>query len=151
MLKNSRKGFTLIELLIVMAIISVLASILITSFRSSQARARDVARKNDLKEVANALELYYSDYNKYPNTLNWGTEFTDGKTTYFKVLPKDPVDSQYYFYRIVDSPSNQKFQLFTHLENDQDQSIITTPYTCGSISGTMCNFSITSSNTTPTE
>lgn len=172
---NFKKGFTLVELLVVIAILGILVTITLAAFRSSQARGRDAERKSDLKQIASSLELYYSDYGKYPsstgNVINgcpynpsngtatactWGSsEFTDGKTTYFKVLPKDPLSSQLYYYRIVDSGTNQKFQLFAHLENTQDPECLggncstpTVSYSCGT---STCNFSITSANTRPTE
>ncbi len=164
-------GFTLVELLIVMAILGVLVTIGLASFTSSQARGRDTERKSDLKQLASALELFYSDYGQYPDAVGdvlsacpfdsvsttgssctWGaSEFRDSqngntKTTYFKVLPKDPVDNFSYLYR-VDS-TNQKFQLFSFLENTQDPNIIITSQQCGIKT---CNFSITSPNTTPSE
>lgn len=159
------KAFTLVELLVVISIIGVLASIGLVSFRTAQTRSRDAQRKSDLKEISSALELYYSDYGQYPNGINgqiigcpstsqtpctWGTgEFTDEKTIYFKTLPKDKVSGHNYFYRpvAVDS-TNSGFQLYAYLENSEDPSIITTGVSCGSVT---CNFSITSSNTTPFE
>lgn len=139
----------MVELLVVIAILGVLVTIALVSFRSSQARGRDTQRKSDLKQVSSALELYYSDYNKYPDSLTWGSEFTDGSTVYFKVLPIDPSSGQNYLYRLVDSPANQKYQLFARLENAEDPSIITTSYSCGT--SIPCNFSVTSTNTTPSE
>jgi prepilin-type N-terminal cleavage/methylation domain-containing protein len=147
-LRPRRNGFTLVELLVVIAILGVLVTIGLVSFRSSQARGRDAQRKSDLKQIASSLELYFSDYNKYPDALAFGAEFTDGKTVYFKSLPKDPVSELSYLYRVVDSPSNQKFQLFAHLENNKDINLIETTYTCGT---SLCNFSITSANTDPEE
>lgn len=150
-------GFTLIELLVVMAIIGVLVALGAGNFRTAQMRGRDVQRKSDLKNVSNALELYYSDYKKYPNVadldLTLGTaEFTDGKTVYFKTLPKDPSrnGTYSYVYRIVDI-DNQKFQLFAHLENPEDQDLNSdiTVIGCGGVGP--CNFAITSANTSPTE
>lgn len=154
------RGFTLVELLVVISIISVLATVMIASFRSSQARGRDTQRKSDLKQISNALELYYSDYNKYPAStppqgLSWGSELTDGKTIYFKVLPKDPIEAQNYFYRV--DTDRQKFQLYAHLENKEDINCIegncVNPSIPGGVScgAKACNFSITSTNTTPTE
>ncbi|HET7098810.1 MAG TPA: prepilin-type N-terminal cleavage/methylation domain-containing protein [Patescibacteria group bacterium] len=167
-------GFTLVELLIVMAILAVLASIGIVSFRSSQVRGRDAQRKSDLKQIASSLELFYSDYSKYPDAAGgkiqacpynsitksgadclWGSgEFWDGQTLYFKVLPKDPSVSGDYFYRTLDS--GQKFQLFATLENTQDKECLDgdcanspVSYSCGT--GMVCNFAVTSPNTSATE
>lgn len=57
-----KSGFTLIELLVVIAIIAILAAILFPVF----ARAREAARKsncsNNLKELAIALQTYWTDY-----------------------------------------------------------------------------------------
>lgn len=165
---KSKFGFTLVELLIVISIISILVSVIAVSFRSSQAKGRDAERKNALKQIANALELYYSDYGKYPDAsggrivgcngsvCSWGSgTFTDGKTVYFKTLPKDPSVGFNFFYRVPDSPSNQKFQIFARLENNQDQNCLggdcanpPVVYSCGVYT---CNFAITSSNTSPTE
>lgn len=162
-------GFTLVELLVVISIISILASIALVSFRSTQMKGRDAQRKSDLKQMANALELYYSDYGKYPdgtadgkitgcsgNPCTWGTDsFTDGKTVYFKVVPKDPTKGDNYFYRVPDAGANpQKFQIFAHLENTQDSGCIDQNCTAPSVSyscGQICNFAITSPNTTPKE
>jgi general secretion pathway protein G len=174
MIKN-QSGFTLVELLVVMSIIGVLVTIVAGGFRSSQIRGRDAERKADLREIANALELFYSDYGKYPDAsgtqiaacaydpvadsgtaCTWGDdEFTDSKTVYFKELPEDPSSAYDYVYRIVPSSSNQKFQLFARIENTRDPDCVggdcsTSPLTisCGS---EVCNFATTSSNTTALE
>ncbi len=166
--KKLNTGFTLVELLVVIAIIGVLATLITGGFISSQMRGRDTQRKSDLKQLANALELYYGDYGSYPNVSNglvvgcpvlpapanctWGSsEFTDGKTTYMKKAPIDPVSNQKYYYRIVTNSNNKKFQLFAHLENTQDVSLtsVVSGVDCGT--GTACNFAVTSANTSPTE
>jgi prepilin-type N-terminal cleavage/methylation domain-containing protein len=172
------EGFTLVELLVVMAIISILATLIVGGFRSSQIRGRDAERKGDLKQIANSLELFYQDYGKYPaasgtqiagcpynsvtgagTACSWGTsEFrdTDGtatKTIYFKVLPKDPVSGQNYVYKV--SSTGNKFQLYAHLENTQDKNCVndncTTPGITTTCGVSICNFSVTSTNTTATE
>jgi type II secretory pathway pseudopilin PulG len=115
---------------------------------TTQMKGRDAQRKADLKQVSNALELYFSDHGQYPNSIAFGAEFTDSKTVYFKVLPTDPSPNANYVYRLVPSSSNQKYQLFAKLENSQDQDKITTTYSCG---GANCNYAVTSANTSATE
>lgn len=149
--KLNNKAFTLIELLIAMAIMGILATVGLVSFRTAQMRGRDTERKSDLKQISNALELYYSDYGEYyPSNLPWGSEFKDAKgTTYIKIVPEDPGPGTY----IYDfSPLHNKYRLFAHLENTEDKNInadlVSAGVDCG---GVVCNFSITSPNTTPTE
>lgn len=145
--KIFKKGFTLVELLVVMSIIGILASLAVGSFRTAQMRGRDAQRKSDLKQVSNALELYYADYGEYPavNQIVWGNEFSDSKgTVYFKVLPSDPSNSRSYTYTLV-AGSNQKYQLFATLENPEDQDCI---------DGNCLqdpNFAVTSANTSANE
>jgi prepilin-type N-terminal cleavage/methylation domain-containing protein len=61
-----KKGFTLIELLVVVSIISLLSSIVLTSVNNAKARGRDARRKEDFKQMQNALELYYNQNGGYP-------------------------------------------------------------------------------------
>jgi prepilin-type N-terminal cleavage/methylation domain-containing protein len=63
--KNS--GFTLIELLVVVSIISLLSSIIMTSLVKARSKARDAVRISNLQTLSKALELYYSNHNKYPD------------------------------------------------------------------------------------
>ena len=64
--RTSRAGFTLIELLIVIAIIAVLTGLIGSNYLTSRGRARDSERKNTLRQIQNALELYNHDNGKYP-------------------------------------------------------------------------------------
>jgi len=176
-----KKGFTLVELLVVMAIIAILATLIVGGFRSSQMRGRDAERKSDLKQISSALEIFYSDYGKYPpasgtqvaacsynpgtgaaGACTWGTgEFKDvdgsgnTKTTYFKTIPKDPASGQTYVYKV--SGTQNKYQLYAHLENTQDKNCIggncvVVPGITDTCGGTLvCNFAVTSVNTTATE
>ncbi len=61
-----RRGFTLIELLIVVAIIAILAAIAVPNFLEAQTRAKVSRVYSDMRTLANALELYYSDHQAYP-------------------------------------------------------------------------------------
>ena len=164
MKNKTTKAFTLVELLVVISILGVLATLVAGNYRSAKFRGNDAKRKSDLKQIAIALEAFMNDYGVYPSAstykimacpystgvCDWGVageEFTDGKTIYFKELPADPSTKQNYVYRLV---SNQKFQLFTKLENTKDKDIISTVYNCGT-GANSCNYAVTSSNTAPSE
>jgi len=60
-----KQGFTLIELLVVIAIIGILAAMLFPVF----ARARESARKTqclaNVKNIAMAFQIYFTDYDRY--------------------------------------------------------------------------------------
>lgn len=164
---NLNKAFTLVELLIAIAILGILSTIALGSFQTAQLRGRDAKRKSDLKQITNAIELFYQDYGMYPpssgtqvaacpftpptgpgSICTWGSsEVTDGKTSYLKIIPKDP-GSGSYIYKV--SSTGRQYQLYAYLENTQDKNInLGITVSCGS--GLTCNFSITSPNTTPTE
>ncbi len=162
MKKRYKLGFTLIELLVVMAILGILATISLVTFRTTQMRSRDAQRKSDLKQTANALEIFYNDYERYPSAsidgkimacpsstvpatgCSWDNDdiFTDNKTTYLKSMAEDPSGGFNYYYEVFDN--NQGYRLFAHLENTQDSDIDTTiSKPCGA---SICNFSVESSN-----
>lgn len=73
MVRRKSKGFTLIELLVVISIISFLSSIVFASVGSSQNRARDAKRIQNIKAVQIALELYHSTNKVYPATGGFST------------------------------------------------------------------------------
>lgn len=63
MIRNSKKSkaFTLVELLVVVIIISILATIAITSYNGAQRVARDNKRKADLQTIGSAYLIEYQD------------------------------------------------------------------------------------------
>ncbi len=67
-MKLKQKGFTLIELLVVISIIGLIASVALVALNSARMKARDARRKSDLRQIANALELYLDKNGSYPNT-----------------------------------------------------------------------------------
>ncbi|MFH1522591.1 MAG: type II secretion system protein [Patescibacteria group bacterium] len=75
--KNSKsnklkRGFTLIELLVVISIIGLLSSMAFYAFNASRMKARDVKRISDMNQIRIALELYYDEFNQYPDNTDSG-------------------------------------------------------------------------------
>jgi prepilin-type N-terminal cleavage/methylation domain-containing protein len=65
MQKNS-SAFTLIELLVVIAIIAILIGLLFPAFHAVQDQAKRTQAKNDLTQIVNAVNAYYTEYGRYP-------------------------------------------------------------------------------------
>lgn len=93
-MRRSTSAFTLIELLIVVAIIGILAAIAVPNFLNAQTRATISRCMADIKAIANALEMYHSDRNNYPEGRgNWAIFGLNKLTTpiaYIATVPQDP-------------------------------------------------------------
>jgi prepilin-type N-terminal cleavage/methylation domain-containing protein/prepilin-type processing-associated H-X9-DG protein len=61
--ENRIRAFSLIELLVVMAVIAILASLLLPSLSSAQAKGRQVACLNNLRQLQLGWTMYLSDHN----------------------------------------------------------------------------------------
>jgi len=81
-----QKGFTLIELIVVVTIIGILAGVAISNVKWAQQKAREAALRHDLFEIRKAIDDYYADKQKYPDSLQ--TLVSD---KYLRKLPPDPI------------------------------------------------------------
>ena len=79
-------GFTLIELLVVMAIIAILVSIATPRYFNSVEKSKEVVLKEDLSTMRDAIDKYYGDSGKYPDSLD---DLVTKK--YLRKLPVDPI------------------------------------------------------------
>ena len=83
---RSQSGFTLIELLIVIALITILASMGIVQYRNSIQSAKEAILHTDLFRMRDAIDQYYADKTKYPASLD--ALVSDG---YMRKIPEDPI------------------------------------------------------------
>jgi|GEM_PF-2190935 len=126
---ESRRGVALIDLLVAIPVALIIFSIAAAANLSTgQKKSRDLGRKKELKEVAQALESYYQDYQRYPasedgsfSELNWGTSSATDFGSYLKFLPQDPKEGQTYFYET--DADGSSYRLCARLEYDQDPDI----------------------------
>jgi prepilin-type N-terminal cleavage/methylation domain-containing protein len=75
---RSTHAFTLIELLVVIAIIAILVGLLFPAFKAVQNQARQTQAKNDLTQIVNAVNAFYTDYGRYPLAAGIATDTTFG-------------------------------------------------------------------------
>lgn len=90
---TGERGFTLIELMIVVAIIAILAGILIPNFVNARAQAQTSACESNLRAIATAMELYYSDNGRYPDAGAIPDALNSGTVAYLNNTPRDPADA----------------------------------------------------------
>ena len=82
----AQRGFTLIELIVVVTIIGILAGIAVANVKTAQSKAREAALKDDLREMRGAIDNFYADKQRYPQSLS---ELKDQH--YLRAIPKDPM------------------------------------------------------------
>ena len=146
----SKRGFTLIELLVAISIIAIVSSIGFVSYSQAQKLARDGKRKQDLRAISTALELYKQANKRYPcpgNNVyvkstdagsNWITDGAyssscndttkkDLDNTYINRMPRDPINTPdfIYTYRGANNACTNRAGLFfiltAYLENKDDK------------------------------
>lgn len=129
-MKKTNQGFTLIELIVVIAIIAVLTGLVSFNFQQARMKARDISRKSDLKQIANALEAYKSDNASYP--ANPSTALVP---TYMKEYFRDPKEilqsGSWVDYSYVLGTDTLQYTLQACLENTGDPVRKTPVVTCG--------------------
>ncbi len=68
MVCKRRRGFTLIELLVVIAIIAILAAMLFPVFARARESARKIQCLSNVKNIAMGIQIYLSDFDRFPPT-----------------------------------------------------------------------------------
>jgi len=96
------------------------AAIFISGFDTIIAKTRDVRRRGDIKNIVNALDLYYDKYGIYPESLNdwrgWELSYNykGSELNFLKVLLdagiikeiiNDPINDPTYYYRYQKYPA----------------------------------------------
>ncbi len=85
------QGFTLIEMMIVVAMIAIIATIALGSYRDSTVRANRSAAASYILEVANLQERYLLDNRDYaPNMVTLGASAPPEVSNNYTVTISDP-------------------------------------------------------------
>ena len=117
--KKYKHGFTIAEILIVIAIMSILTSIIYVSLDGSKRQSRDQKRVAEISSVQLALEQFYSRNKYYPSVLSFVT-YPDFKRylgeipSGVKYAPLNDMDSSnpgtkcgsYHLYTVLESKSS---------------------------------------------
>ncbi len=102
-----KRGFTLVELLVVMAIIAMLLSLAAPRYFNSVDKSKEAVLRENLATTRRALDKYFGDNGKYPDTLD---ELVTKR--YLRTLPEDPVTGSATTWAIVSPDSPDKGVVF---------------------------------------
>jgi prepilin-type N-terminal cleavage/methylation domain-containing protein len=137
-IEKLKRGFTLIELLVVISIIGILAGLVAVSYTRANKQARDVERKNDLKQYQIGLENYSANNGSAYPSRTAGAGIAASVTLcsdlgeYVGGCPEDPRatdDSSYrYFYQSdgtnTGTASALNFTLWAKLESNSNYWVV---------------------------
>jgi len=125
---RNKRGFTIIELLVVVAVIAVLSSVIMVALSNAKEKSRDARRASDMREIQNALNLYFTDNNRFP-VVTTAVDITgsDAFSTALEVAgvisdtPTDPVNAENLVYSYVSSSNGANYTISFCLETDTIQ------------------------------
>lgn len=83
---SASRGFTLVELLLVLFVVALLASLVSPVVTGTIQRARESSLKEDLHVMRKALDDFYTDTGRYPESLKQLVE-----KRYLRKIPVDPL------------------------------------------------------------
>lgn len=119
-LSKKKVSFTLLEMLVVIGLIAVLSAMGFVSYSTSQKKARDAKRKNDLREIQNAMEQYYSICGyQYPASLGSSIVCLSPSVAIMPTVPVDPKTITPY---PCSSCSNTQYNICATLESESPSS-----------------------------
>jgi len=78
-------GFTLLELMVVLALIVTLSAIAFATYQNTVQRGREAVLRENLFRMRDAIDQYYADKGKYPQSLEDLVS-----ANYLRKLPIDP-------------------------------------------------------------
>ena len=104
---DRRRGFTLIELLVVMSIVGMLLAIAAPRYFSSIDHSREAMLRQTLSVTREALDKYYGDNGRYPDTLE---DLVTKK--YLRSIPYDPIAGNSNTWTLVAPEAQDKGAVF---------------------------------------
>lgn len=98
---NGQRGFSFIELMVVLIILALLAGIATPIVYKAVTRAKESALKENLYVMRTAIDYYYTNTGKYPQTLETLVE-----EKYLRNIPRDPFTKEKKWKLIYDEENN---------------------------------------------
>jgi len=123
--ERTRGGFTLIELLVVIAIIAILIALLLPAVQQAREAARRSQCKNNLKQIALALQNHHDTYNRFPSAHCLGMTWYSGyrreePPNGFQLNSSYPREGPFYSWLFRITPFLDQAPLFKQVKPNRD-------------------------------
>jgi general secretion pathway protein G len=121
---RTRAAFTLIELIVVMAIVAMLVALAAPRYFRSVERAKEATLRQDLSVMRDALDKFYGDVGKYPDTLD---ELVAKR--YLRKIPPDPITDRADSWQMLPPPTDAvKGRVYNVRSGAEGMALDGTPY-----------------------
>ena len=117
-------AFTLIELIIVLAIVALLLTLAVPRYFAHIERAKEATLKQDLAVMRDAIDKFYGDKGRYPESLEELVALR-----YMRSVPKDPItESTATWKTLPPNDSESKGSVFDVKSGAEGKSLDGKPY-----------------------
>lgn len=123
MAKSQKNGFTMIELLAVMAIIALLLALVAPRYFKSLEHSKEVALRQDLTLMREAIGHFYGDLNRYPESLD---ELVQRR--YLRSIPVDPITGSTDSWVAIAPPDPAQTGMYDIMSGAEGEASDGTPY-----------------------
>ncbi len=123
-----KRAFTLIEILLVVALLTLLASIAAVTHRNSSQKGRETVLRHNLQQIRMTLDQFHIDKGYYPADLQ--TLVDEG---YLREIPLDPITKSSETWQLiyddpVDQDSSYEIGVFDVRSGSEDKALDGTFY-----------------------
>lgn len=115
-------GFTLVELMVVVVILGVLATVVTVSVTDYLVKGKQSAVKAEIAQISNALELYFTETDRYPDSDDEGLALLTKATADHAhgILKGDLLDPWGHEYVYIYPGLHEAFDLCSYGANGQE-------------------------------
>jgi len=121
--ENNRLATFRLQRVLSISLVLFAVILVLMSFDYLRAEVRDQKRKADIRQIVAALDLYYDEYEHFPEVVDndwgdWDTSFKSQKQGKYFLdvlvseglidrVPKDPINNEFFHYRYLKFPAGQ--------------------------------------------
>ena len=110
--RGASKGFSLLEIMVVITIMAMIMGAVSVGVMTYLDKSKVKQAKMDIQTISNALDLYKTEFGKYPESDDGLSRLVEEKILKEKKVPKDPWGNEY-IYIFPGSNNDDGFDLYS--------------------------------------